>query len=332
MNRGRSGRIGDVALSEVIGFILILGILVAALAIYTVYFVPVSGREAEIAHADYIEEQFTDYKLTLDALWTSRLINVNSPVPVLNVTPIISSTSLSLTTGGNTLPGGLSFPLFSPIPSTGILVTNKTGDTFDIDSSSYHGSLGDTGEFPLDITALEYRSNNHYWIQQGYSYQLGGVFLTQNEGMINRISPLISFVNSANKSIVVNIVPVQILGNRSYSNNNPVRIDTRQKIVAPYNIAANQYVSNAWVNLSFTSADSGRAGTWLNLFKDIAVREQLESSAYTTGSVYDAGSKRTTVYINITGSDPDPIRKDISLYVQRAEFEITFNSLVSGLT
>jgi len=320
----------EAGLSEVIGFILLLGLVAAAFSVWMVYVVPVNGREDEIAQMNYVEEQFTDYKLMLDALWISRFINVNgqNPMyPVLNVTPMISSTTLRLSTGGTTQPGGLSFSLFKPIASTGILSIKNTTDTFNIESNNYDSSVNN-GEFPINITALEYSSDNNYWIQQWYSYQLGGVFLSQDNGTTNRISPLISITNAANQSVVVNIVPVQVIGNESYSSNNPVRVDTRQRILPDYSISSSQYRNNKWVNLSITTTDNATAAMWLNLFKDIAVREQLNStSAYKTGRSWGPGLK--TVFINITGSNPSPL---VSLYVQRAEFDVIFNMVAPEST
>lgn len=323
----------DVAISEVIGFVLLLGLAVAALSLYTVYLVPVNGREDEIAQMIYVEEQFTDYKLMLDAHWTSRLINTNSPSPAVNVNPVLSSTTMRLGNGGNSQEGGLSFPLFKPVPSSATLSIKTTGDTFDIDSSSYHNSPDNKGEFPLKISALEYQSSNYYWIQQQYSYQLGGVFLSQDNGMINRISPLISITNSSNNRIVVNVVPVQIFGNGSYSSTNLVRVDTRQRILPNYNISLNQsLLNNQWVNLSITTADHATAVMWLNLFNNMAMREQLAPSAYKTGSsVWSQGSK-STVFMYIDGSNPNPNSKNVSLYVQRAEFDVLFNTVASGAT
>jgi hypothetical protein len=314
----------DVALSEVVGFVMLLALIVAALSLYMVYVVPISGREAEIAQMNRINEQFTDYKFTLDNIRTSVLVN--------NLSPVMSSTSFNLGTGGgNTQASGLFLYMLQPVSSTATLAINTTGDTFDVDSSSYHSYRTALLDFPINITSLEYRSYNNYWIQQRYSYQLGGVFLSQDDGITNRISPLISIAKSANNSVIVNIVPVQLIGGGSLSGNGPARVDTRERILPKYNISTDPYISNTWVNLSFTSADNQTAAIWLNIFKDIVIREQLDSAAYKTGSVWNAGSKRTTVYINITGTNPDPNWKDVSLYVKRAEFYVALNNIASGV-
>ncbi|MFA4861173.1 hypothetical protein [Methanoregula sp.] len=322
----------DRALSEVIGFVLLLGIIVAAVSLYSTYLIPASGREYEIAQMDSVGNQFTDYKLTVDALWSSRLINVNSPSPVLNVNPLIATTTLKLGTGGNSPLSRLYSPFLNPAPSVGTLAFNTTGDTLNIDSSSYHNSSGNRGEFPIRIASVEYSSNNYYWIQQRYSYQLGGVFLSQDEGTINRVSPLISITNAANRSIVVNIVPVQVYGNGSISSNNPVRLDILQKTVTPYNISSSSYYANSWVNLSVTSADPKTSAMWQQLFREIAIREQLDSLAYTTGTFYDPGTRRYTSFIQITGTNPDSNMNDVTLYVQRVEFDILMYSAGTATT
>ena len=321
----------DVALSEVIGFVLLLGLIVAALSLYMMYVVPISGRDAEIAHMNRINEQFTDYKLTLDNIRTSLLVN--------NLSPVITSTSITLGTGGgNTMASGFFVYLMKPIASPATLSINVTGDTFDIDSSSYHAYKTALVDFPLNITAIQYSSSNHYWIQQQYSYQLGGVFLAQDDGVTNLIPPLISITNAvdltnpANKSIVVNIVPVQVVGGGSMSGNGPVRVDTRQRTLPKYNISTDQYQQNTWVNLSFSSADNATAAMWLNIFKGIDARANLDGNARIFGSVWNPVTQRTMVFIYITGTNSDPNWNDVSLYVQHAEYYVAFNNIASGVT
>ncbi len=315
----------DVALSEVIAFIMLLALFVAALSLYMVYVVPNNGREAEISQMNRINEQFTDYKFTLDNLRTSVQIN--------NLSPVMTSTSFNLGTGGgNTQASGFFLYMLQPVSSTATLAINTTGDTFDIDSSSYHSYRMALVDFPINITSLEYRSGNNYWIQQRYSYQLGGVFLSQDEGTTSRIPPLITMVNAPNNSVVVNIAPVQVVGGGSLSGNGPARVDTRQRILPQYNISTSPYIANTWVNLSVTSADSKTAAMWRNLFTNIALGAKLDSAAYSTGTIWDPVSKRTTAFIYITGTNPDPNWNDVTLYVQRAEFYVALNNIASGVS
>jgi len=305
----------DVALSEVIGFVMLLALVVVALSLYMVYVVPLSGKDQEIAQMNRINEQFTDYKFTLD--------NIRTLMQVNNLSPVMTSTSFNLGTGGsNTQAGGFFLYMLQPVSSSATLSINTTGDTFDIDSNSSHAFKAALVDFPINITALEYRSKNNYWIQQRYSYQLGGVFLSQDDGVTNRILPSISFARYADDSVVVNIAPVQVVGGGSLSGNGPARVDTRMRILPRYNISTGPYVSNSWVNISVTSEDYKTAVMWLNIFNETASRGKI--SSYTSG-ISSSGSQKKTAFINITGSK-------VSLYVQRAEFYVALNNIASGVT
>ncbi len=322
MAEGRQSRNSNTGgLSEVIGFILLLALVVSAMSIWMIYVIPVNGREGEITQMNNVRDQFTDYKFTLDSLRTSQTID--------NLSPITSSTSFNLGTGGgNTQGGGIFLSLLRPIDSSATLSVTDSGDTFAVDSSSYHGSAGDLGEFPFNITSLEYRSNNNYYIQQQYSYQLGGVFLSQPDGKTNRISPLISVARAANNSVVVNVVPVRMAGGGSVNGNGPVRVDSRWRTLPKYNISQDPYLTNTWVNITVTSADDATAGIWKSVFSDLVSREQLDPAAFTITSTKNPATGRTSVVLHITGSNPDPNWKAVSLYVQRAEFAVAFNSNV----
>ena len=67
MSTSREGGI-----SEVIGFILILAAITAALSLYLLYMMPAMGRENEIHQMSEAKARFTEYKVNIDTLWTSR--------------------------------------------------------------------------------------------------------------------------------------------------------------------------------------------------------------------------------------------------------------------
>ena len=58
MRRDTAWSCRDQASSEVIGFVLIIAIIMAAFSLYLVYGVPVQGRENEINHMNDINDQF----------------------------------------------------------------------------------------------------------------------------------------------------------------------------------------------------------------------------------------------------------------------------------
>ena len=59
-------------LSEVIGFILLVGLLVVFLALYQTYSVPVQGRDNEIDHMNDVKDTLVAYKISLDSLWVNN--------------------------------------------------------------------------------------------------------------------------------------------------------------------------------------------------------------------------------------------------------------------
>lgn len=108
-----SGRVTDDGLSEVIGFILIIGLLVVVLSLYITYVVPSEGRTNEINQMDYIKQQFLDYKLNTDALWLNNQIGASI------------TQALTMGTAGETTTGMFGgFSLVSPVGSGGSVLVN----------------------------------------------------------------------------------------------------------------------------------------------------------------------------------------------------------------
>jgi hypothetical protein len=100
-------------LSEVIGFVLIIGLIVVAASLYLTYGVPAQGRENEIAHMNEIKDQFIGYKLSLDSLSNNNKVGTTV------------SNSFTLGTAGGYTQGTISFiPIMSPVSSSGVIAIN----------------------------------------------------------------------------------------------------------------------------------------------------------------------------------------------------------------
>ncbi|MDD1666526.1 MAG: hypothetical protein LUQ23_03210, partial [Methanomicrobiales archaeon] len=121
--RGKPGREGR-AISEVVGFLLILAVLIVTITIYLVYLMPAMGRESEIAQMSAVRERFTEYKLNIDSLWTSRQCT-SEYGPALSI--------------GSGEPGGILgfFPFFRPPRGGAVLALNQRAETLTITSDSY---------------------------------------------------------------------------------------------------------------------------------------------------------------------------------------------------
>lgn len=304
----------EVALSEVIGFILLLGLVVAAFSLWMIYIVPINGREDEISQMNDVKDRFTDYKLSLDSLWTN------------NQSGVTLSTSFNLGTGGgSTQAGGLFLPLLNPIGSSAVLSVKDIGDVMTINSSS-------SGNYTVNMSILEYESQNHYWIQQRYYYQSGGVFLSQENGSTCRVSPSFSF-NKANNGTAdvasVNLVPIQVLGGSSIGGNGPVRVDSW--IRTPDKTVVLQ--RNDWVKVSINVKEKSTADMWMGLFNDTRIRGGIKDSDtpwYTpdVSEVPATGRWSASLLINGPYHAPD---KDVYLTLQRVDYVVTLNNVASGL-
>lgn len=112
----------DGAVSEIIGFVLILAIVTLALSIYMTYSVPAQGRENEIAHMNYVGQEFSSIKNSVDSLVTLKRLN----------TPV--SRSIGLGDQARQTQGGLSIPLLQPLPSGGTVAINQRNDALGITS------------------------------------------------------------------------------------------------------------------------------------------------------------------------------------------------------
>ncbi len=129
MRRDTAGHKRERALSEVIGFVLILGIITAAFSLYLVYGVPAQGRENEITHMNDIKDQFIAYKISVDSLWANQQ------------TKSAMSTSFPLGTAGQTTQGSnIIIPILQPVGSGGTLAINQrtaTPESFTMSSTPY---------------------------------------------------------------------------------------------------------------------------------------------------------------------------------------------------
>ncbi|HDS62855.1 MAG TPA: hypothetical protein ENN52_01730 [Methanofollis liminatans] len=284
-------------LSEVVGFVLLLGVLVMALSVYQIYAVPAQGRANEIEHMNMVKDRFVDYKIALDSLW----VNKN------NVTGVTLSTAFDLGTGSAaTQGGGLSLPILSPAGSSGAVSVSSGGAILTITTPN--------GATQIPLGSLRYVSGNNYWVDQTWTYQMGGVFLTQSGGTTVRVSPSLSVYNTGGNASV-SITPVNITGSALLAGSGPVRIETRLRDMPPYENLAGTF---AWVKISIEAGDGGYARAWERAFKEAALREGIDPSWYETGRASE------TAYINITGKDGD-----VTLRTVRADYLVSIATAAS---
>jgi hypothetical protein len=176
--------------------------------------------------------------------------------------------------------------------------------------------------YSVPLGALEYRASNNYWIPQTYYYQMGGVFLSQNDGITYKLPPEITFANNGNGNITVNIVALAYDPANSgiIGGNSPAQVSTSLKSDAgtlPYApISLNTW--NASINI--TTSDPNAAIMWA---------AYLNAAANQTGGIpttyYTVGNTTTGSYIFLKGiNDGNP---HITLNAKTANLSISVHGV-----
>jgi hypothetical protein len=157
------------ALSEVIGFILILALIAGLASLYITYVVPAQGREGEILHMAEINDQFLGYKTGVDSLW----LNFQANVPISRTFTLGTLTGLTQ--------GSFVIPLFQAYPSSGTMVVNGRVETLTIKGDAL--VQGFPGNSAPNMTPIRYEPN-HIYVQMMSTNvsKLGGLTLTPSSG------------------------------------------------------------------------------------------------------------------------------------------------------
>ena len=295
-------------LSEVIGFILLIGLLVVFLAIYQTYTVPVQGRDMEIDHMNEIKNTFTAYKISLDSLWVNEREGTTL------------STALDLGTGGGYSQGGaMDAGLLKPLSSGGSVGINQRSEVVTVTAGSNTQGIVTIADY--EPGSLEYQSDNYYWIDQNYYYQLGGVFLEQESGSTVRVMPPLTIARygtGAGYTAKVDCTVVLLNGEQLVSGTGPVRIDTNLNSdgisTASYNAITN-------VTIAVASGDANTRKMWEGLFRDALARYGIPASWYTLTTDADL------VSLEIVGNESIGVYADFI----RANYTATLQTVASGI-
>ncbi|MCX6692285.1 MAG: hypothetical protein NTW33_09635 [Methanoregula sp.] len=153
-NMYRSSRHREDGLSEVIGFVLILGLIVVVSSLYLAYGVPAQGRESEILHMNEVKDQFVSYKLSLDSLFNNNQVDTTV------------SNSFTLGTSGGFTQGTFSFiPILSPVNSGGTFAINeRTVEPETLNITSYSLIYNNSVKYKVDLPAQVNYTPNHVYV------------------------------------------------------------------------------------------------------------------------------------------------------------------------
>lgn len=158
------------ALSEVIGFILILALIAALASLYLTYVVPAQGREGEIRHMAGINDQFLDYKTGVDSLWINDQANI----------PLSRTFTLGTLTGATQ--GSFIIPLFQPYASGGTMVVNGRGESITISADALAQGFGGNPAIP-DLDPVYYEPDHLYvQVMTTNISKYGGLVISPSSG------------------------------------------------------------------------------------------------------------------------------------------------------
>lgn len=295
-------------LSEVIGFILLIGLLVVFLVIYQTYSIPVQGRDNEIDHMNDIKDTFAAYKISLDSLWVNEREGTTL------------GTTFDLGTGGGYSQGGMAdLGILKPLSSGGSVGINQRSEVVTVTAGSNTGEVVTIADY--EPGALEYQSDNYYWIDQGYYYQMGGVFLEQDSGSTVRVMPPLTvarYGTGAGYTAKVDCTIIRLNGEQLISGTGPVRIDTN---LNSDGISTASYVAISNVTIAVASDDGNTRGMWEGLFQDILARYRIPASWYTLTTDAD------TVSLEIIGNESIGVYADFI----RADYTATLQTVATGI-
>lgn len=468
----------DEGLSEVIGFILILGIITVLLSLYIVYVVPAEGRQNEILHMNIVTDQFNQYKMTIDSLIVSGQKNkavyntftlgteqISSSSGGFFVLPLLkpagSSGSIlinkrndrliitgevltqfpgkgnaSLSLGGSdpylallsgqpthlytnftlksnyiTSQSNTTFPPVSPnsglyviplgsstppwrvwvnhtprvdyisqerirydtdltitVEKNGVLIlqempikrgiSNTTpANRYFVDLLDPAYGLGDIIQGPVtlqrittsayieneslsssygyntipfvetrNVGSLEFKSGNHYFIDQDYYYQLGGVFLKQRDGMVNRVTPSISLSRNVDDIIHLSIDEIVIIGDGVLGGTSPVQIQSSISHIERPIESPNGFPNAKWVSISVDTDSEEAIRMWNETFSRIRLTASKDpSNVPLEWSSVSKGAGKTTFFIS--GTDSTNTTYDIELDLRRIYVDVTIQRI-----
>jgi hypothetical protein len=327
-----SSGLDDEALSEVVGFVLILALVMAAISLYITYVVPAQGREDEIQKMTQVRDWFVNYKTQVDTLWMNspptvpfrytRSAEALSPV-IADRKGLFSTTSggtilsqvIDPATGSGTTPARMFIPILAPIRSSAKISLSDYGETFTIATNS-------SPPITMQMKGLEFQSQNNYWIQQTYTYQNGGVFLVQNatgdKADISVLSyPAIAIINDTTTTLPefdntpeVNIVLVNMTGTTegAIGTSSPVMVRTWLNDPPEYMIANRTFTN---VTLTVHTRSAPYAQMWVDTFNN-AVRSGLANSTSTLPGPLATIVNTTDARITIAGPNNSPVNLTVS--------------------
>ena len=156
------------AIAGVIEALLMVALVAIVISMIQLIYIPDIMEQREADHMDQVSNQFSYLKSMIDIQMMTE-----SDVPI----------SSMLTLNSDKL------PYFITMPSQGIASIPDS-------DSAYITYDNDTNTLKNNITSIEYKANNIYFVDQTYALEGGGIFLKQDNGETAGVYPSISAVEN----------------------------------------------------------------------------------------------------------------------------------------
>jgi hypothetical protein len=144
--------------------LLLIGLIVSAFGFVQAVYVPQWMEEKEAEHMDTVLNQFSQLKFSIDTLsvLSKKYSSISSPIAL----------------------GSKEMPFFSSARAYGSL-------KIDLNECKIIFTDSENQKTTYTLGALEYKSQNAYFLNQDYAFETGGVILSQSSGDILIIQPSI---------------------------------------------------------------------------------------------------------------------------------------------
>jgi len=232
----------DYAVVGVVTAVLIIGLIVAVVSLIQTIYIPKIMEQREAEHMDKVAEQFTYLTSVIDGQAADQSRNI----PV----------ATSITLGSKELP---------------YMLTMKAFGTFEIldDARLLNMTLSDGSTLTFPLGVIRYSSLNGYFLDQTYTYEAGGMIVSQEEGNLMMVRPSFNVEYDAmqdNLTIIFDVVNITSIGQKTIASGfgtYPIqtefyKIASNLTFTNPRMITLTTPLSNAWslfLNQSLKAAD-----------------------------------------------------------------------------
>lgn len=186
---------------------------------------------------------------------------------------------------------------------------------------------------PIPLGAVEYRSQNNYWINQNYYYQAGGVFLSQIDGNTTyKLPPEITFSYNPDKTdpskriVTVNINALSIdPSNRGVvGGNSPIQLKTGLTNITPFPYAYTPKSANTkWIQIGVDTPDSQARAMWKNYFNYTATVANIPN--------FRVDQSGNQAYIRINGYCDDDVTTNCPFDINVVASQATYSTSIHGI-